>query len=479
MRPNSRRFALALLAVSVCLSLARADEPREVRAEDGFRGIWYMNQPQDDEFRYKYSGGLGTFPQQHLPLAVYAPQAGKTFFCYGGKSADGNHIQNMVSFYDHDTGEVARPVSVVERRTNDAHYTPSLAIDDAGHIYLFANCHGTGYEQPRDDPTYGQGYIFRSKEPYSIDAFEQVLKQNFSYSQAWPVKGKGLLWMHTRYDRNRRWIYFSTSTDGRKWSDAKQMTKMGQGSYQISWSDGSRIGTAMDYHPQEGGLNARPNIYYLQTSDSGQTWETIARQEISLPLAERGNAALVHDFERDGLLVYLKDLTFDAEGRPVILYITARTYKSGPAGGPRVWQTARWTGKAWKRRDIAPADHNYDHGSLYIEPNGTWRLIAPTEPGPQPHATGGQIAIHVSRDKGESWTRELTLPTANGRNATYIRPPFNAHDDFYAFWADGDALKPSESDLYFATAAGKVYRLPRSMTEARARPMLVEPAGDE
>ena len=40
------------------------------------------------------------------------------------------------------------------------------------------------------------------------------------------------------------------------------------------------------------------------------------------------------------------------------------------------------------------------------------------------------------------------------------RRPVNAHDDFYAFWADGHGRQPSASSLYFCTKAGDVYRLP-------------------
>jgi hypothetical protein len=46
---------------------------------DGYRGIWFeLNQKY--EFGDKYSGGLGTYTAKHVPLAVYSPEADKTFF---------------------------------------------------------------------------------------------------------------------------------------------------------------------------------------------------------------------------------------------------------------------------------------------------------------------------------------------------------------------------------------------------------------
>lgn len=35
--------------------------------DDGYRGICYFNQPSEDEYVFKYSGGLGTYPSNHIP----------------------------------------------------------------------------------------------------------------------------------------------------------------------------------------------------------------------------------------------------------------------------------------------------------------------------------------------------------------------------------------------------------------------------
>ena len=439
---------------------------------DGYRGIWYMNQPQADRFKYKYSGGFATYPQQHVPMAAYVKAASKTFFVYGGKTGDENRISNLVSYYDHATGAVPRPTVVLSRDTNDTHYNPTLGVDAAGHVYVFCNSHGTGFELKKDDPTHGKSFVFRSANPHAIDAFEKVYEGNFSYSQAWSTDA-GLMWLHTRYDKNRRRLFFSTSADGRQWADPTPLARIASGDYQISWADSGRVATALDHHPEKGGLNARTNLYYLETRDLGKTWATALGEKVTLPLEQTDNVARVRDFEKEGLLVYMKDLAFDGEGRPVILYLTAKGYKSGPESGPRIWQTARWTGSEWVFRDCTTSDHNYDHGSLYLEPDGAWRIIAPSDPGPQPDSTGGQIAIHVSKDQGKTWAKSATLPIDTGRNPTYVRRPWNAHDDFYGYWADGDALKPSESDLYFCNKAGQVFRLPRKIEGAAARPEAV------
>jgi len=78
--------------------------------DDGYRGIWYSCGPVDSEYRYKYSGGLGTYCAKHRPLAFYCKEARKTFFCYGGTTKDSpTHLVHMVSYYDHDKGVVPKP----------------------------------------------------------------------------------------------------------------------------------------------------------------------------------------------------------------------------------------------------------------------------------------------------------------------------------------------------------------------------------
>ena len=64
--------------------------------------------------------------------------------------------------------------------------------------------------------------------------------------------------------------------------------------------------------------------------------------------------------------------------------ITSPDHRPGPPppqAEPRRWTIARWTGSAWTYHEVATATHNYDVGSLYIERDGTWRLIGPFAPG--------------------------------------------------------------------------------------------------
>jgi hypothetical protein len=454
-----RRQFLGSLLASGTLS-GHAPAAASLPKDDGYRGLWYANQPSGDEYKYKYSGGMATYPQQHIPIAYYCREVNKTFFCYGGTVKGKNELLVMVSSFDHATRRVPRPTILLNKRTSDAHDNPTLMLDDRGFIWIFSNAHG------KSRPA----YIHRSKEPYSIDDFELVLKTNFSYSQPWHIPSKGFLFLHTRYSPGRN-LFWMTSSDGRTWDKPRPLAQIAQGHYQISWRQGGRVGTAFNYHPQRGGLNARTNLYYLETSDFGKTWRTVEGTLVPTPLTKVNNPALIRDYQAEGLLVYLKDVQFDFEGRPILLYLTSKGYAAGPANQPRTWHTAHWTGRKWEFLPFAISDHNYDFGSLYVEEGGLWRIIAPTEPGPQPFGTGGEVALWTSPDQGKTWKKEKVLTQNSPRNHTYVRRPVHAHPDFYALWADGDARQPSVSHLYFTNRTGSgVWRLPTSMASDFALP---------
>ena len=452
--------------------LYSGDDP--LPTADGYSGIWYAVQGQDDEYVYKYSGGLGTYCAKHRPFAIYAEEVDKTFFVYGGTNDAGNSLLHMVSYYDHATGTVPKPRILLDKQTTDAHDNPVISMDDDGYIWIFSSSHGTSRES----------FIHRSKEPYSIDAFELISTQTpsnaYSYTQPWYIPGEGFMYMHTHYDGGERNIYFATSEDGVTFSQREMVASIEMGHYQVTAVNGTTVGSAFNMHPAPDGLNWRTNLYYIETPDMGDTWTAADGTVLNTPMltTESATDALVYDYSAIGLNVYMKDLDYDLSGNPVITYITSHGWESGPVNDPRTWWTARWTGSNWSLHPITTSDNNYDMGSLQIEDDGTWRLIAPTETGPQPYNPGGEIAMWESTNQGISWTMVKQLTTDSAFNHTYVRAPLNANDEFYAFWADGHARQKSVSRLYFSTKDGNVFRLPTEMTGDFAQPMPYPYTGD-
>ncbi|MEQ8848985.1 BNR-4 repeat-containing protein [Botrimarina sp.] len=437
----------------------------EATPASGYKGVWYHNGAFVEPHGHKYSGGLGTYCAKHSPFAVYCPEADKTFFTYGGTTDESDtELLHMIAYFDHRTGRVCRPRVLLNKQTGDAHDNPVLQVDPDGRVWLFSTSHG------RARPS----FIHRSVEPYSIDRFERVAAvratpdghepfDNFSYMQVHRSPAAGFVAFFTRYgDPAVRTSMFTTSPDGVAWSSWRRLAAIDEGHYQISAVDGDRAACVFNYHPEGEGLNHRTNLYYVETLDGGATWKAACGQEVAVPVTSPDSPALIHDYRTEGRKVYLKDLRFDPTGAPVALVVTSDGPAPGPASGVRQWELLRWESGEWRRSVVTQSDHNYDMGSLYFEPR-RWRIIAPTDPGPQPHGTGGEIVSWSSDDRGRTWRRDTALTSGSEFNHTYVRRPVHAHDDFYALWADGDPRQPSRSRLYFCNRAGEVFRLPEQM----------------
>lgn len=453
----------ALAIVTLCLlnqgsatppERPAATQPVTARA-DGYRGIWFTL-GQFYEHGDKYSGGLGTYTANHVPIAVHAPEVEKTFFVYGGTTGpDERRLQSCIGYFDHASGRVARPVIVRDQSpVNDPHDNPALAIDQDGHLWVFIS----GRANSR------KGYKYRSVRPYDIEEFELLETKTMTYPQVHTMADGNFMHLFTKYTAGRE-LYWQTSEDGTRWSEDQKLAGM-KGHYQVSGryggEAGEKIGTSFMYHP-DGNLDRRTNLYYVETADMGDTWTSADGRELETPLTDVHGPALVMDYEEQGLNVYIHDLNFDAHGRPVILYITSGGHEPGPENAPYTWRVTRWDGRQWQTHEVTASTANYDTGSLYVE-GDLWRIIGPTEAGPQPHGTGGEIAVWTSEDEGRSWSKAHQATKASALNHSYARRPVRAKNPFYAFWADGHAGELSPSHLYFCDSTGKkVFRLPYEM----------------
>ena len=464
--PDLRILLLWSLFLCVSAAAVASDEAATDSSHaDGYRGIWFTLGQYQGEFGDKYSGGLGTYTAKHVPIAVYSKDADKTFFVYGGTTRAGErHLLNMAGYYDHARGVVPRPTIVHDKGgVADPHDNASICLDGQGYVWVFIS--GRGRARP--------GFKYRGAAPLSTDDFELVSTEEMTYPQPWWLPDKGFLHLFTKYTHGRE-LYWETSSDGVAWSDDQKLAGFG-GHYQVSGRHGDCVASAFNYHP--GTVDKRTNLYFVQSADGGKRWTTVAGEPLDLPLADVDNPALVRDYAAEGLLVYMKDLTFDVDGHPIVLYVTSKDHRAGPAGDPRTWTIAHWTGASWEFHSVTHSDHNYDMGSLYIESDGIWRVIAPTAPGPQPYGTGGEMVAWTSSDQGRSWKKAVQLTQNSSRNHSYARRPIDAQPVFYAFWADGDPFEFSPSRLYFANKAGDQVRvLPVKMDEPVATPQRVAPA---
>lgn len=455
------------LIVMYVVTPSMAQEMLNNKKINGYRGIWFTL-GQFSEYGDKYSGGLGTYTAKHIPLSIYASKVKKTFFVYGGTTGkDDRNLLCMIGSYDHQTKKVSKPTVVHDKQpVNDPHDNPSLAMDDEGYLWVFVS--GRAWVRP--------GFKYRSKEPYSIEAFDLITEEEMTYPQPKYIPGKGFLNLFTKYTGLRE-LYFETSTDGVNWTEDKKLVGMRRasdengGHYQISGQYGEKVVFFCNWHPN-GNVDKRTNIYYFQTTDFGNTWTTIDGEKLSLPVSDVATEALVKEYFSEGTNVYIKDVGFDEKGNPIALYLTGKGHQPGPENGPRKWFVLYWNGAAWENHPIAESNHNYDSGSLFIRDN-KWTVVAPFEDGPQRWGGGGEIIIYESEDKGKTWKKKQ-ITSNSSRNHNYIRKTVNGEDSFLYFWADGDPDNFSRSELYFGNNEGEIWKMPYDMKKENQRPVKIK-----
>ena len=424
---------------------------------DGYRGIWFtlgQMYPYGD----KYSGGLGTYTAKHKPLAIYAPAVQKTFFVYGGTiDAYDRYLLCMIGSFDHRDSTVSQPTVVYDKQgVDDPHDNPSLLIDSAGYLWVFVSGRNTRR----------LGLKFRSNEPYSTKAFTQITREEMTYPQPWFIPERGFFHFFTKYTGVRE-LYYETSPDGTIWTEDRKLAgikgegETKSGHYQVSGHHGDTLATFFSRHPN-GNVDKRTNLYYLQTTDFGETWTTANGTPVAVPVTEVASPARVADYESKERNVYLKDMNFDQEGHPIALYLTSGGHAPGPDNDPREWCVTYFDGTGWKTAVITASDHNYDMGSLRVD-GPRWTVMAPTTDGPQRYGSGGEVTQWESSDHGETWAKVRQVTANSERNHNYVRRVVNGRAPFLYYWADGNPDTLSVSYLYMGDSTGNYWSLPYRM----------------
>lgn len=460
MNRSGGRILFCGIFIVAATCLARGQTSRNNQTVDGYKGIWFTLN-QFSKYGDKYSGGLGTYTAHHVPMAIYAPAVKKTFFVYGGTTGEADkYLLCMIGTFDHERKTVSRPVVVHDKGgVDDPHDNPSLMVDPDGYIWVFVSGRGNTRK----------GYKYKSAKPYSIDSFHQITEEVMTYPQPMFIEGQGYFHFFTKYSGVRE-LYFETSNDGITWTDdvklagIKKPTYAKSGHYQVSNYTGNKIFTFFNWHP-DGDVDKRTNIYYVQTKDLGRTFETVDGRKLELPLEDIDSPGRIMDYQSLEKNIYLCDAAMDRNGNPLCLYVTSDGHQPGPQNGPREWRILFWNGKVWDDRKICESDHNYDMGSIFVDGN-TWRIIAPTDSGPQEHGSGGEIVMWESKDQGTTWKRKKQITSGSERNHNYVRRVVNGKPPFQYLWADGDPNRFSPSRLYIGDAKGNAWQLPYDMNGA-------------
>ena len=465
---NLNPFKKIVFWIIILMVMVGTGQSQENKRMAGYRPIWFeLNQKY--QYGDKYSGALGTYTAKHHPLAIYSEAVDKTFFVYGGtKSPESKYLLCMIGEYDHSSGLISKPLVVCDKMgVDDPHDNPSILIDDQGYIWVFVS--GRGRVR--------MGFKYKSKKPFKIDGFEKITTQEMTYPQ--PKKMDSSFFnFFTKYTGVRQ-LYIEKSKNGIQWSDDELLAAIPEqkneksGHYQISAQyQEKKIGTFFNRHPN-GIVDLRTDLYYIESSDLGETWNTADQQPISIPVTEKNSPSRVEDYARLKKNIYLKDMVFDSNGRPICLYIRSNGHKPGPVSQPYEWCITKWNGSKWTTHSITTSDHNYDMGSLLFF-NEDLYLVAPTAIGPQKWGVGGELQVWKSDDLGYHWIKERDLTHKSIMNHSYVRKSENFKAPFIFFWANGDAHQFSKSELFFGNLNGEIWKLPYSMEKEYELPQKIE-----
>jgi len=111
-------------------------------------------------------------------------------------------------------------------------------------------------------------------------------------------------------------LYFETSADGIHWSEDQLLAAIPEregeqaGHYQVSGLyDKRKLGTFFNRHPN-GDVDKRTDLYYIETSDLGKTWNDVQKRTLQIPLLQKKTTALVIDYQSKNKNVYVKEYGF-------------------------------------------------------------------------------------------------------------------------------------------------------------------------
>ncbi len=392
--------------------------------------------------------------------AAYAPNRERTFFLYRGYSGNSQQPVLMVSFYDHQLQKLARPRPIHPSCQITPDTSADFILDKGEYLWVFV---GSDKKQ--------QARVYKSALPFSNAGFFPVKTTTFAHPKVIYDKKNGFLLFHSvPGNDNSTGIYLSSSHDGLQWSEPRLLVKLGEGHFYHAAAGENCVGLVFNYSPQKDQQDLRTNLYYIQSLDFGQTWQTPDGKMLKPPLRKKDNPALIRDYKSMKRVAFIKDLNFDAYDNPVILYLSALGPEFKGRRIRRTWYTARWF-RDWRVSGLITSDHNRDAGSLFLEPNNSWRLIAPTSPAEQQNMPGGQVVMWMSRDAGRSWFRSTLTPETK-HNHNHVIRPLDANEDCYALWSDNFCVDKAGNNLYLCTQQGRVFKLPNKMEKPFVYPEL-------
>lgn len=329
-----------------------------------------------------------------------------------------------VAAYDHDTGSLTSTV-VCSGFEIDDHNNPTLCVRPDGHLLVFWAGH------PGDRIWYR-----RSAAPYDASAWEpeQAITDNteggrgFTYQNLVQLSAEPdrlfVFWRGGNYNPT-----YATTTDASTWSPARPLIEVpGERPYLKVAHDGvDTIHFAFtDGHPNK----VHTSIYYLAYRD-GWLFRADGSPVGPLGTAIHPSAASVVYDARRGPKSWVHDVSFDADGQPVIVYATF------PTDRDHRYRYVRWTGAEWLDTELVAAGDSIcpvrpddaEHrgegrpepeysGGISLDPADSSTVLLSRQEAGGPH----EIERWTTRDHGQTWTVEPITRGSSLLNARPVKP---------------------------------------------------------
>lgn len=485
---------------------------------DGSSGIDVDNDGNNDKIS-KYSSSLGFGSHKHAPVAIERPaSAGSSqsyiYFVYSGPvtldgtstiastAGQGNRSTSSafhfatnkspvlgiyVSKFNPLTNKATKPVLVHAKYTDDFHDNAVINMDDDGYIYVMISGRNNGRQM----------MLYRSNAAYSLDSFTDVTPDTpntahkISYPKFfWTDNGYFRL-VYSDYDSagNRDLWSAKVTPDGSgkaTFSQEEPISQLhGYGHYAIGDARGNDIVLAFNEH--SAGVDKRTNLYYMHSSDGGETWKNADNVNISLPLTTTSLSSVAvkeyNGFEER--LIYIKDIAFETDQNgnkfPEIVVVGIVGALGTPLHQPNAsydryfatWNrnsgNSGWLG----RRFSEQVDHNYSGAALHQSSSGTSVIYAQTPQGQENYLAGGAIAkgnltdtFHTGNVLANN-VANVYFSNANYCEFNNIRPIHtDVEEGSQSVWAVATAGNPQRyvghNPLLFVLSNGDVKQLPES-----------------
>jgi hypothetical protein len=350
----------------------------------------------------------------------------RTYISYGNE-----HSHPMVTYYDHETGEFATPVQIgTSPVVDDCHVHPTLAVDSSGYLYAFYGSHTSAQKMkrsmnPEDISSWGP-----EKTPEPSDA---------TYPNVFFINST----LYFFYRSSSNWVYRTSNDGGNSWSAIRTVIDLPTGTpypVMIIGNESSTPSIHIAFLKYQSGASPEySNIYYVMSSDGGNTWKKADGTILTLPITT-SNADLVWV---GGTRGFVNDIQLDEDNTPNILWVGGPTCGNESQEGPGSHYFARWNGASWVVTALPGIRHRRDTGCLRVIDSTHFKVYRPSNKWP---TWGGEIEEWSSNDSGEAWINTLNL-TENSRERhqipltclDYSTYKATTNKDFQVVWCAGES----------------------------------------